>query len=221
MATATTVIQANILKVLRQPSDSDLLLDRALEWLKDAIEDAQMFLPEAEFFQMSEMPLTLVVSQATYALPSDMLQLMQVRNNDESVIINMLSRDEFDRRHPSSEDDATPNDGTLEYDRNNNRHILRLAPPPVAADTLYAIMRRWHPTLSDSQNIQYDKLEKALERRAIYYGSVEVFNDNEFTNYRAELKNISVEKFNALQRVVAIQKPHRTQVPTILRKSGY
>lgn len=223
MATATSTIQANILKDLRLPSTDTTLLERALEWLKDAIEDVQEYIPEAEFFQTAEMPLTLVINQTTYAMPSDMLQLIQVRNDDESVILNLMNRSEFDRRHPdpSSEAAATPSDGTLEYDRSNNRHILRVAAKPVAADTFYAIMRRWHSSLGSSQNVQYDHLEKVLERRAVYYGSLEVFNDNEYVQFRNELNNVSIEKIKGLSRVVALQKPTSPQIPTVLKKSDY
>jgi hypothetical protein len=223
VAVATSTLQANILKNLRVDSANSDLLARALQWLNRGIDKVQMYVPEAEFLQTSEMSLTLVVSQPTYPLPSDLLELRQLRNDDESVIIDIHPREKFDRLHPdpSDEDDATPRDGTLEYDRANARHILRVAPAPNATDTLYGIMRRWHPTLSGSQNIQYDKLQTTLEAWGTYQGSLEVYADPEHQPLRAEFKTNALEATQAFQQIMDAQKPKERQIPTVLKKSDY
>ncbi|MFH1628669.1 MAG: hypothetical protein ABIE47_08095 [Pseudomonadota bacterium] len=223
MSVTTATMQANVLHILTMDSTDTVLLARALEWLNEAVEDVAMYLPEAEFFQTSEMPLTLVVDQATYAMPSDFFQLIQVRNDDESVILNMLPRAEFDRRHPdpSSETTDTPADGTLEFDRENGRNILRVAPIPASADTFYAIVRRWHKTLSSTQGLQWDKIQRTVERRGAYYGSLEVRNFTEDAPFRAELAQVSLAKMQALQQIVTIMKPRPVRIPTVMRKGDY
>jgi hypothetical protein len=204
------------------PSDA-ILLPRALEWLNEAIDEVQTHFPEAEFLQTSNISITMVASQSTYPLPTDFLQLLQLRNDDESVILTPLSREEFDRRHPdpSDESDDTPTDITLEYDRSNGRHILRVAPAPDAADTWYGIMRRWHPALSGTQGVQYDPLQRVLERWGAYFGSLEVYADAEHERFRGELFQNATRKLQGLGQVFAMQKPKQPQVPTVLRKSDY
>jgi len=223
--TATGTIQASILKVLGVDSTDTTLLARSLEWLNEALDDAQMYLPEAEFFKTSEISMALVVNQTTYALPSDFVAFssQQIRNDDESMIIDIINKEQFDRNHPdpSSETAAPPYDATLEFDRDNARNIIRLAPKPDATDTIYANMILWHPALSASQDIQWSKLEGALKRRAAYYGSLEIFAENEYVNFRQELDALSMAKFKALQQVVAIQKPRPKQIPIIMKKSYY
>ena len=225
MATATATIQQNVLRGLGIPYNDTVMLDRALRWLNKTLDKIQGFMPDVEFLQVSEMPLTLVVGQATYALPSDFMAFSQpqIRNDSEGIIINIIPRDEFDRLHPdpSSESNAPTSDATLEYDRDNNRHILRFCPAPDATDVVYAVMRRWHPLLSSGQNVIYDKLETALEDGAIYHGGLEVFSAPEYVNYRQELKSQWLEAVQGLQQVFAIQKPHRPQIPTVLKKSLY
>ncbi len=223
MTISTATLQAGCIKDLGQNSEDTILLERSLEWLNEALEDIQMYLPDAEFLQTSEMPLTLIVGQATYAMPPDFMQLIQIRNDDESVIIEVIPRAEFDRRHPdpSTEATAIPSDGTLEYDRVNHRNILRIAPAPDDDDVFMAIMKRWHPTLSAAQAIQWDKLQYVIARRAAYFGSLEIYPDNEFIQYRQELNTLSLNKIQALQQIVAIQKPRPNQIPTVLKKSEY
>lgn len=223
MTVQTSDLQAQTLKTLGINSDETVLQERALNWLNEALDDVQMYIPDAEFLQVAEMPVTLVVSRATYVLPTDFMVLTQFRNDTESTILNFITRAEFDRRHPdpSTEGDATPSDVTLEYDRQSGRHVVRVGPAPVAADTCYVIMKRWHPALSASQDIQWDKLKHVLIRRAAYYGSLEIYQDNEYVQMRNELNTVSLNKIQALQGVLAMQKPRPNQIPVVLRKSDY
>ena len=220
MGTPTTLtIQENILKELGLPSDNSLLLGRALRWINKTLDKLQTYVPEAEFLQTSEIKLTLVADKATYALPTDFFQLLQVRSDTDLIILNMLTREKFDREHPdpSGEETGNPSDCTFEYDRSSNRHIIRLAPIPDSTDIYYAIMRRWHPSLSSSQDVQWDKLETVLEDGGIYHGSLSIYADPEYAQLRAELKANWLEAAQGISQILALQKPKPAQIPVVLR----
>ncbi len=220
MATPTTLtIQQNVLSDLGLPTDNSTLQGRALRWLNKTLDKLQTYVPEAEFLQTSEIELTLVVNQATYALPADFFHLLQLRSDTDSIILNVLTREKFDREHPnpSREDPGSPRDVTLEYDRSSNRNIIRIGPAPDNADTYYAIMRRWHPSLSSSQDVQWDKLETVLEEGAFYHGALVIYADPEYTQYRAELKTNWLESAQGISQILALQKPNPSQIPVVLR----
>jgi hypothetical protein len=156
-------------------------------------------------------------------MPENFFYLGQMRIDSESRILEMRTREEFDRLHPdpANEDEDVPYDITLEYDRNNGRHVLRFAPIPDSAYVCHGILRRWHPSLSSSQNLQYDKLETAIENGGIYEGSMSVYADPEYTQYRAELKQRWLESVQGLQQILNMQKPKPRQIPVVLRREDY
>jgi len=55
----------------------------------------------------------------------------------------------------------------------------------------------------------------------MYYGSLEVYAEQEYTTYRQELNGLSLNKFQALQQMLSIQKPKPRQIPAVLKKSNY
>jgi len=223
MTISTATLQDAVLRGLTVNSSDTLLLSRALEWLNESMDDILIYIPEAEFFQKSYMTLDTVASQPTYVLPSDFFYLNELVDVDNENSLNMLPREEFDRRHPDpdSEDEDSPADYTLEYDRANRRNLIRLAPIPDDAYTLKAAMRCWHADLSDSQDIPWDKLKYPLIRRAIYYGALEVYNSPDDAGYRSELGGVSASKIQELQHFLAAQKPKPRQIRVVLRKSDY
>lgn len=223
MAISTGTVQQNVIKALGMNYSDTVLQARALRWLNKALDRIQMYIPEAEFLQVADMPLTLVVDQATYVLPSDFFQLLSLRNDTEGTIIYPMDRRDFDKAHPdpSSEDSGVPSDLTLEYDRTDARHVMRIAPPADSADVCYATMRRWHSTLASGTNLLYDKLELALENGGIYEGSMEIYADQEYAQLRGEYKQNFLETTQALTQVMSVQKPRSAQIPVIMSRSNY
>lgn len=223
MTISTITMQQNILKELgRNPSDT-LMQSRALRWLNKTLDLMQGFMPDVEFLQTSEMTITFTDGTATYVMPTDFFHISQVRIDDEDRILDEFSREEFDRRHPdpSGEDEDVPSDFTLEYDRGNGRHVMRVGPIPDTSYDAHGIMRRWHPSLTSNQNIQYDKLQTALEDGGIWQGSMSVYADQEYTQLRGELKQKWLESVQSLQQVLNMQKPRPQQIRTVLRKEYF
>lgn len=223
MTVNTATLQAKVIKVLGYNASDTTLLPQALEWLNEAMDDILFYIPEAEFFQKSDMTISTVADQAAYPMPTDFLALTSLVDVTNQNPLDVLTREEFDRRHPDPSDEETdaPSDVTYEYDRNNLRNVIRLGPIPDAAYTLRAVMRCWHPSLSSSQSMLWDKAESAVKRRAAYYGSIELYNSPEDIHFRNELDTLSMRKLDALRGLLASQKPRPTQVPAILRKSDY
>jgi len=223
MTVSTITMQQNILKELgRNPSDTTMQ-SRALRWLNKTLDKMQGFMPDVEFLQTSEMTITFSDGTAYYVMPTDFFYLSQVRIDSESRILEERTREEFDRLHPypADEDEDVPADYTFEYDRTNGRHVMRVGPIPDASYTAHGIMRRWHPSLSASQNIQYDKLQTALEDGGAYHGSLSIYADPEYTQYRSELKQNWLEAVQGIQQILNMQKPKPRQIPVVLRREDY
>ena len=223
MAISTRTVQNNVLKALGLDSTDTVLLARALRWLQKSIDKLQGSMPSSEIFQKSEMSMDTVDGQATYALPADFIQMISLRDDDNSTIIVPVERPQFDREHPkpSDESEGKPDEYTLEYDQGNRRHIFRLAPIPDDEYTLYAVMKVWHPKLSSSQGLTYDKIETAVEDGGTYQGSLEIYPDQEYATYRAELKENWRDSLIAAKNIFAMQKPKAARIRTFLRKNQY
>lgn len=220
---STATLQANVLKRLRMNSADTALLARALVWLNYAMDMVQGYLPEAEYLQKSEMTIATVTSTALYALPSDFFQLMSLRDDSNKTVIDIITREQFERNHPdpSTESTARPYEATLEFDRSTSpgTHILRLAAIPDDTYNLYAVMRCFHPALSGSQDTIWAKLQMILESGAAYYGAMELWADNEFSAYRQELKNEWLNATKAISQIMAMQRPRPTRIRTVMKES--
>ncbi len=222
-ATTTAVLQANVLKKLQMDYADSTLLARALQWLNEALDMVQGYIPEAEFLQKSEIRIATVADQSSYALPSDFFQLLELRDDTNKTMLEMLAREQFDRNHPdpSSEDTGKPYEYSLEFDRSTDpgTHILRLAAIPDDAYTLYAVMRAFHPDLANAgQTITWEKLQTPLENMAAYYGAMEFYKGNEHLRWRAELNQRGLTGLQNIRQLLMIQKPHRRQIPVVMRK---
>jgi hypothetical protein len=219
MSISTIAIQKNILRRVGRNPDDTTMQALALHWMNVTLDKTQGFMPDVPFLETSEMDISLVDGQATYAMPTDFFYLSQVRIDSEYRTLNEFSHEEFDRWHPnpSAEDETVPSDWTLEYDRVSGRHIMRVGPIPEKTYVAHAIMRRWHPSISSVQGLQYDKLETAIEEGGIYHGSMIIYADQEYVQYRSELKQNWLETVQGLQQVMMQQKPRAHQIPTMLR----
>ncbi len=225
-ATTTAVMQADVLKRLQLDYTDSTLLARALDWLNKSLDRAQGYLPEAEFLQKSEIQISCVADQATYALPDNFMQLISLRDDDNGTHLEMLNREQFDRNHPdpSSEDTGAPYEFSLEFDRSTDpgTNIIRLAAIPDDTYTLYAIMRCFHPDLANgAQTILWQKLRFTLEDTATHLGSLEFYKGREHAQWRSELKGDSIESLQNIRQLLMIQKPHGRQIPVQMRRTYY
>jgi hypothetical protein len=222
MAT-TAVLQANVLKRIRMNSTDTTLLARALVWLNTALDLTQGYLPDVEFMQKSEMTLSTVDGTAIYALPSDFLQLISLRDDTSGNIIDIITREQFDRNHPdpSSEEEAAPYEAAIEFDRSTGpgTSILRLAAIPDAVYVLYGIMRCFHPALSASQDTIWAKLQPVLEAGAAYQGALELWGDDEYRYWRSELKNEWLNATKAISQLLALQRVKPKRIRVVMKES--
>jgi len=223
MTILTETIQKNVLRELGLNPADTTMQSRALRWINKSLDKLQGFIPDMEFLKTSEIEITLVDGQATYAMPADFFSMTQIRIDSETRILDEFPRAEFDRRHPDpdNETEDVPSDYTFEYDRQNGRHIIRFGPIPDSAYVCHGILKRWHPALTSSQNIQSDKLETVIEEGAIWEGSKSVYADPEYTQYRMELKTSWLESSQSFQQIMAMQKPRPKQIRVVLKKSDY
>jgi len=219
---ATTTIRTNVLKALRLDSANSTMQDRALHWMNKALDKIQAYVPQAEFMKKSERTITTVASQATYALPTDFIKMLSLRDDTNQTIIDPVIREEFDRRHPdpSSESTGKPYEYTLEYDNTQDPglHYMRLALIPDSAYMLYAVMQVWHPDLSAVQNPAYTKLETAIEDMAIAEGCMEVYAEPEFAQLRQEFKLSAQDSVRLVERIFNSQTTIPRNIITRMRR---
>ena len=223
MSVTLATIYGNVLKDLGVNSSDTLWIARATRWLNKALDKAQATNPNAEFMQNSNTYISTVDGQATYSLPTDFLSLKHLRDDTSATEIDILSHEVFDDKHldPSSESEGPPIECTLEFDISSGVHILRLAPIPDAVYVLYATMITFHPALSGAQSLMYSKLETALEDWAIWEGSLVTHPDNEFAQFRMELKSRANESMAMWSGLMNMQKPHPQTIPVKMKKNTY
>lgn len=221
--TVSSQINSDILTNLGESSSDETLQSMAYRWMQKTYDKIVTAIPEAEYLQKSEMTITMIEDQATYALPDNFFSFVILRDDDNSTILTQITRQEFDRLHPdpSDEDSGLPTDYTLEYDRTSKRHIIRIAPVPDDGYTFYASMRCWPTDLGAAVDPTYPKLRTAIEEGGIYEGSKVLFADPEYMNYRLQLKGDRDEAILGISRIFAIQKPNPPQVPVVMKRSNY
>lgn len=223
MTVSTITMQQNVLRELGLNPDDTTMQGRALRWLNKALDKTQGFMPDMEFLKTAEMEITLVDGQAAYVMPSDFFAMTQLRIDEEDLVLEEVTREEFDRLYPdpANDEEDVPSVYSFEYDRTSNRHVIRFAPIPDTHYECHGIIKRWHPELNASQNIQSDKFQTVLEEGATWEGSKSVYADPEYTQYRAELKQSWLEASQAFQQIMAMSKPRSKQIKMVLRKSDY
>lgn len=115
--------------------------------------------------------------------------------------------------------EGEPEEFCLEYDATNARYIFRLRPTPD--DTyIYSLIHSDFPSdLSSSVAPLWDKLEYALERGGIYFGSLEIKDSRD--------PNISRHKGDyeeAIQSLIQLDQdliPKHDRIKVVMRKSDY
>lgn len=220
MSVSLATIYANVLKDLGLNSADTTWQSRATRWINKSLDKVQFFIPNAELLQESTETITTTADDPTDALDANFFELLSVRNDTEGSVVEVFPRVEFERRHPdpSSEETGAPVECTIEWNVSTGGHYIRWSPTPDDAYTMYIVQRVYHPALSGAQSLLYNKLETAIEDWAIYEGSLVVFPDNEFVNYRAELKARAIETMKAISQVFNAQKPNERNIPVRMKK---
>ena len=223
MSVSLATIYANVLKDLGLNSSDSTMQSRATRWVNKALDKALMYNPMSEFVQISNATISTVADTPTYSLPAGFMDLLHIRNDTSAWEIEIRAHGQFDRAHPdpSSETTDSPSECTLEFDIDNNVHKLRLAPIPDDVYTLYYTYRKFHPALSGSQDLEFDKFETALEDWAIWEGSLVVFPDNEYAQYRMELRSRANESMKLLSQFQSAQRPAPRNIPIQLKRGIY
>jgi hypothetical protein len=218
---STTTIYTNVLKELQQNSASETYVNMAIHWINKAMRIIEQRIPNAEFLQRSETYLTTVADQPTYPLPADFFELRSLRDDTNNNVISPVTREQFERNHPdpSSESTGKPYEYTLEFDRTEKKHVLRFSLIPDDEYKLYMVWMAWHPTLSESQNPIFDRIEDVLENGAVYFGARIFWKEPEYKQIRDEYKRDFDESLLGLQALCMRQKPRPAQIPLVLRNS--
>lgn len=114
--------------------------------------------------------------------------------------------------------EGPPTQFCIEYDATNKRYVFRLDPIPddtYIASLLYPAIPS---DLSGSVDPIWSKLEFALERGGIYYGSLEIMEDPQKRN---EFKGIYETAIQALIQLDADLVPKHDRIKVVMRKSDY
>ena len=114
---------------------------------------------------------------------------------------------------------GTPTKFCVEYDATNARFVLRLNPVPEGAYIATLIYPDFPTALSSTVDSVWSRLEFAIERRGIYYGSCEMFSPNDPLIARFD-KDSEIAMEYLRQRLARLI-PRHDRVKVVMRKSDY
>lgn len=115
-------------------------------------------------------------------------------------------------------EEAAPTHFCLEFDANTNQYLFRLNPTPDATYIGSMIYPAAPSALSSSVNPVWDQFEFCLERGGIYYGALEIIQDQQ---KRMEFRANYESAIQALIQLDLELVPKRNTIPVIMRKSDY
>jgi len=114
---------------------------------------------------------------------------------------------------------GNPNIFCVEYDSTNARFVFRMNPVPDGAYIATLIYPDFPSDLSDSVDSIWSKFEFAVERRGIYYASLEMFESNDPLIARFDMDSEKALEF--LRQRLARIIPKHNRISVIMRKSDY
>lgn len=114
--------------------------------------------------------------------------------------------------------DGKPNKYCLEYDETNTRFIFRLDPIPDAVYTGSLLYAALPSDLSASVEPLWNRLEFAIERGGVYFGSLEIVEDPQ---KRMEFKGNYETSMQALIQLDQELCVKHQPIKVVLRKSDY
>lgn len=107
---------------------------------------------------------------------------------------------------------------TMEYDTVNKLYVLRLDPTPDSIITMSLTYFADSSALSDSVDPIWSAMEYAIERGGIYFGSLEITEDQ---GKRMEYKALYDSALTALIRLHFEMIPKRPRIQVCMRRSDY
>ena len=115
--------------------------------------------------------------------------------------------------------EGKPDKFCIEYDASNTRYVFRVDPIPDASTYVCSLLYPAIPSdLSSSVEPIWTRLEFAIERGGIYYGSLEIFDDQQ---RRAEFKQNYETAMQALIQLDQELEPKLYTIPLRLKKSDH
>lgn len=114
--------------------------------------------------------------------------------------------------------EGKPDKFCLEYDASNNRYVFRFDPVPDSSYIGSLLYPAIPSDLSGSVEPLWTRLEFALERGGIYYGSLEIIED---AQKRSEYKQNYEAAIQALIQMDQEMEPKQQTIPLRLKKSDH
>lgn len=111
-----------------------------------------------------------------------------------------------------------PNRFCIEYDATNKKYVYRFDPIPDSEKIITLLYEQGPSDLSGSVDPIWSRLEYCIERGGIYFGALEIIDDN---NKRQSFKE---DYETAIQALVMLDNdlvPKHDRIPVIMRKSDY
>ena len=112
-----------------------------------------------------------------------------------------------------------PDKFCVEYDSTNARFVFRLDPVPDGAYIATLIYPDFPSDLSGSVDSIWSRLEFAIERRGIYYGSLEMFEPRDPLIARFDMD--SEKALEYLRQRLAHIIPKHQRIPLVMKSSEY
>ena len=173
---------------------------------------AAVDLDNAAILQYSE---TLSLGAATYTRDTD----YTINYTTGSITsINLLDATDYTIDYLHYTLDAPTRFG-LEYDATNRVYVMRLDPVPDAVYQLALTYLAAPSDLSASSDPVWSRMEYALERGGVYFGSMEVVEDPQ---HRIEYKTLYEQAVSYLLMLCqSMDKPNHARIPMALRRVDY
>jgi len=106
----------------------------------------------------------------------------------------------------------------MEYDATNGKYIFRLDPVPDSELIASLLWENVPSDLSASVDTIWTRLEFAIERGGIYYGSMEIIDDAQL---RSEFKQNYEVSMQALIQLDRELEPKHDRIPLVMRRTDY
>lgn len=114
---------------------------------------------------------------------------------------------------------GAPEKFCVEYDSTNARFVLRMSPVPDSAYIGTLVYPDFPSDLSASVDAIWSRLEFAIEKRGIYYGSLELFEPSDPLIARFDMDSEKAMEY--LRQRLAHIVPKHDRIEVCMRKSDY
>lgn len=111
-----------------------------------------------------------------------------------------------------------PDKFCVEYDATNTKYVFRFDPVPDSTKVVSLLYEQGPSDLSGTVDPIWNRLEYAIERGGVYFGSLELIDD---VNRQAMFKDDYVTAVRALVLLDNDLVPKHDRIPVIMKKSDY